>query len=76
MSNYLGKTILSASYSFHKLEEDGITECVAVLNMLMKDGTRETEIVKKISEKEYFLYKLGAKTFDPFEKFRNKEDGS
>jgi len=69
---YLGKTMLSSSYSFHKLEEDGMTEYVAILNMLMKDGTREIEIVEKISEKDYFLYKLGAKEYN----FWKKIDGS
>ena len=71
MSNYLGKTMLSSSYSFHKLEEDGVTECVVILSMLMKDGTRETEIVEKISDKDYFLYTLGAKQYDPYWRRKN-----
>ena len=72
----MGKTMLSSSYSFHKLEEDGIVEYVVVLNMVMKDGTRESEVVESISEKDYFAYKLGKK-YDMWNRlYKRKENGS
>lgn len=71
MNDYLNKTMLSTSWSFHRLEEDGEIEYVAVVNMLFKDGTRASEVVQTLDKKEYFLYRIGAKTFDPYEKYRN-----
>ena len=72
--SYLNKTMLSSSYSFHKLEEDGQTDFVVIISMTFKDGTLEHEIVENITEKEYFQYKLGKK-YDPYKKYR-KENGS
>ena len=69
--DYLSKTMLSTYWSFHKLEEDGEVEYVAIVTMIFKDGSRASEIVQTLNKKEYFLYKIGSKTFDPYEKYRN-----
>jgi hypothetical protein len=67
------KTMLTSGYSYHRLEEDGEVEYAVVINMLFKDGTHRSELVETISEKEYFLYKLGAKKYVPYWK---RENGS
>lgn len=65
--------MISSGYSFHKLEEDGDIEYVVVLNMTMKDGTHEHEIVESISEKDYFAYKLGKK-YSIWDRYNDKEE--
>lgn len=73
---YLGKTMLSSEYVFRKLEEDGEVEYVVIMCMTMKDGTRENEIVESISEKDYFLYTLGAKKYNIWDRYKRTESGS
>jgi hypothetical protein len=75
MSDYLNKTMLGSYTNLLRVEEDGEVEYVATMTMIFKDGTRATEIIETIDKKDYFLYKMGAKKYDPYRKFK-EQDGS